>query len=82
MLLLVAILGILVGLVSLVCWIMTLIKMFSSGILTGVLGLICALYALIWAWQNRPETGPIAPIWTVCVLFSLVLNVLLRTVPR
>ena len=65
----------LTSVVSLVCWIMVLIKMFSAeGIGKGIFGIICSLYALIWGWQNA-ETENIKPVmivWTLMILFNII----------
>ena len=56
-------------LVSVVCWILTLIKMFTNdSALQGIIGLICGIYALIWAWMHREDAGALAPIWTVALV--------------
>lgn len=71
-------LGIAAGLVSLVCWIMVLIKMFpAEGALKGVLAIICGLYAFIWGWMNatRFNLKTIMLIWTVAILVSVIANV-------
>ena len=39
-----------VSVVSLVCWIMTLIKIFKVNIGLGILGIICGLFAFIYGW--------------------------------
>ena len=65
------------GLVSLVCWIMVLIKMFpAEGALKGVLAIICGLYAFVWGWMNaaRFNLKTIMMIWTVAILVSVIAN--------
>jgi len=43
----------LVGLASLVPFIIVLIKLFQQkGVLHGILGILCALYTFIWGWIN------------------------------
>ncbi|HKV07983.1 MAG TPA: hypothetical protein VJ725_07605 [Thermoanaerobaculia bacterium] len=67
------------GLVSLVCWIMVLIKMFpAEGALKGVLAIICGLYAFIWGWMNAGRFGlrNIMLIWTVAIIISVVANMM------
>jgi hypothetical protein len=71
-------LGIAAGLVSLVCWIMVLIKMFpAEGALKGILAIICGLYAFVWGWMNatRFNLKTIMLIWTVAILISVIANV-------
>jgi hypothetical protein len=67
----------LVAIVSLICWIMVLIKMFpAEGVVKGVLAIICALYAFIWGWMNASKFNlkNIMLIWTVAIIVSVVLN--------
>lgn len=67
------------GLVSLVCWIMVLIKMFpAEGALKGVLAIICGLYAFIWGWMNatRFNLKTIMLIWTVAIIIGVVANMM------
>lgn len=67
------------GLVSLVCWIMVLIKMFpAEGALKGVLAIICGLYAFIWGWMNagRFNLRNIMLIWTVAIIVSVIANMM------
>ena len=74
-----AILSLLVGLGSLVCWIMVLVKIFQAKqVWQGVVGIICPLFALIWGWMKAAELGTskIMPIWTGLVVVQVILNVL------
>jgi uncharacterized membrane protein HdeD (DUF308 family) len=72
----------LVGLVSFVCGIMVLIKLFKEkGALHGILGIIsCLIYPFIWGWINagRLNIKNIMIIWTVCWIASVVLVVAFR----
>ena len=71
------ILAMLVGLGSLICFIIVLIKLFQNeGALKGILGLICGIYTFIWGWMNADKLGikNIMMIWTALILISLVLN--------
>lgn len=71
------ILAMLVGIGSLICFIIVLIKLFQNeGALKGILGLICGLYTFIWGWMNADKLGikNIMLIWTVLILIQLVLN--------
>ncbi len=71
------ILSVIVGLASLVCWIMVLIKMFSAeGALKGILGIICGLYAFIWGWMNssRFNLKSVMIVWSICIVVSIILN--------
>jgi hypothetical protein len=67
------------GLGSLVCWILTLIKLFTEeGVLQGIIGIICGLYALIMGFvrmqQWAHQTVMIA--WSICLVLSIVCNVI------
>src|SRR2546428_11639036 len=74
---LMGILAMCVGLGSLICFIIVLIKLFQNeGALKGILGLICALYTFIWGWMNANKLGirNIMLIWTILCIVQLVLN--------
>src|SRR5882672_10322735 len=74
---LIGICALLVGIGSLICFIIVLIKLFQNeGALKGILGLICGLYTFIWGWMNANKLGikPIMLVWTLLILVSLVLN--------
>ncbi len=74
---LLGILALCVGLGSLICFIIVLIKLFQNeGALKGILGLICGLYTFIWGWINADKLGikPIMLIWTLLIIVQLVLN--------
>jgi hypothetical protein len=67
------------SIVSLVCWIMVLIKMFQSeGALKGILGIICGIYAFIWGWMNagRFNMKNIMIAWTIAIILSIIANVM------
>jgi hypothetical protein len=60
---------------SLVCWIMTLIKMFQNDkILLGILGIICPLWSFIWGWMNKDKAAhpKLMLIWTICAIIGAV----------
>lgn len=70
-------LGIIVAVGSLVCWVMVLIKMFpAEGAVKGILAIICGLYAFIWGWMNRDRFNlqMIMMIWTVLIVLSIIIN--------
>ncbi len=74
---LIGIVALCVGLGSLICFIIVLIKLFQNeGTLKGILGIICGLYTFIWGWMNatRLNIKTIMMIWTVLLIISLVLN--------
>ena len=70
----------LVGLGSLVCFVMVLIKQFqTAGALHGIIGLItCGIWTFIWGWMNASKLNirNIMLIWTVLIVISLILNVM------
>src|SRR4051812_4785541 len=76
-LMLVGLAGIVVGLGSLVCFIIVLIKLFQQkGALHGILGIICALYPFVWGWIESPRLGikNIMLIWTALLIVGIVLQ--------
>lgn len=67
----------LASIVSIVCWVMVLIKMFpAEGPVKGVLAIICGLYAFIWGWMNasRFNLRNIMLIWTIAILVAVAMN--------
>ena len=72
------ILGVILWLGCLVCFIIVLIKLFQeNGILHGILGLICGLYTFIWGWMNANKLGikNIMMIWTLLLILLIIFNV-------
>jgi len=70
---------VLLGLGSLICWIMVLIKMFKeAGPLHGILGIICGLYAFIWGWMKATELNlkNVMLAWTGCFLGSIIVQII------
>ena len=60
---------------SLICWIMTLIKMFQNDkILLAILGILCPLWAFIWGWMNKDKAAhpKLMLIWTICGIIGAV----------
>jgi len=73
------ILGLLLWLGCLICFIIVLIKLFQeNGVLHGILGLICGLYTFIWGWinANRLNIKNIMIIWTLLIIVSIIVNVM------
>lgn len=70
--------GMLVGLGSLVCFIMVLIKQFQvAGPMHGIIGIItCAIWTFIWGWMNAGKLAlrNLMLIWTVCAVLAAVLQ--------
>jgi hypothetical protein len=74
---LIGIVALCVGLGSLICFIIVLIKLFQNeGALKGILGIICGLYTFIWGWMNANRYGikNVMMIWTLLLIIQLVLN--------
>jgi len=72
-------LGGIAGLVSFVCFIMVLIKLFQDkGVLHGILGIICSIYTFIYGWMNvdKLNNRNIMPAWTAAIIASVVFNML------
>lgn len=73
-----AIVGMVAGLVSLVCWILTVVKAFQRGTTTtGVLS-ICGLIGFILGWINVKEWDhqPVMIAWSVAFLLAIIVQVL------
>lgn len=73
------ILATLVGLGSLVCFVIVVIKLFQQkGALHGILGILCGLYTFIWGWMESGRLGikNLMLIWTALIIAGIVLNVL------
>jgi hypothetical protein len=72
------ILASLVGLGSLVCFVIVLIKQFqTAGPLHGIIGLItCGIWTFIWGWMKGAALNlrNIMLIWTVLIVLGIVLN--------
>ncbi|PYS72563.1 MAG: hypothetical protein DMF73_07990 [Acidobacteria bacterium] len=72
------ILGLVLWLGCIICFIIVLIKLFQeNGVLHGILGLICGLYTFIWGWINatRLNIKNIMVIWTLLIILSIIVNV-------
>ena len=72
------ILGLILWLGCVICFIIVLIKLFQeNGILHGILGLICSLYTFIWGWMNATRLGikNIMVIWTLLAILAIIVNV-------
>jgi hypothetical protein len=59
--------------ISIVCWIIVLIRMFKESAVKGIFGLICGIYAFIWGWMNA-NTGlrNIMLLWTLAIVIGFV----------
>ena len=74
------ILAMVLSLVSLVCFIIVLIKQFQdAGVVHGIIGIItCGIWTLIWGWMNasRLNIKNIMMIWTLVLIIAIILNVM------
>ena len=69
----------LLGLGSLVCAILVLIRLYNAkGTSEMLLGLFCTIFLFIWGWQNAERYGfvPQMRAWKLCVLGQLLSMVL------
>ena len=68
----------LIGLGSLVCWIMVLIKQFQQGsAVHGIIGILtCGLWTLIWGWMNATKLNikNLMLIWTILIVVGLIVQ--------
>jgi hypothetical protein len=72
------ILQMVVGLGSLVCFIIVLIKQFQiGGAIHGIIGIVtCGIWTFIWGWMNAGKANirNLMLIWTVLFVVSLVMG--------
>jgi hypothetical protein len=66
------------GIVSLVCWIIILVKIFKENVGLGILGIICGLFAFVYGWVKVKEYQAmnIMVIWTIAIVISLIAQAL------
>jgi hypothetical protein len=66
------------GIVSLVCWIMVLIKIFKDNVGLGILGVICGLFAFIYGWVKVKEYDckNVMVAWSAAMVVSIIANAL------
>ena len=69
--------GFVCGVVSLVCWVIVLIKIFHRSIALGIVGVICGLVAFVWGWMKAAELGltKVMLTWTGTMVVSIVISV-------
>lgn len=74
------ILAMVLSLVSLVCFIIVLIKQFqNAGVVHGIIGIVtCGIWTLIWGWMNATKLNikNIMMIWTLVLVVCIILNVM------
>jgi hypothetical protein len=67
------ILSYIAGGLSVVCWIIVLIRMFKESAVKGIIGLICGIYAFIWGWMNAGAgLKNIMLLWTLAIIVGFV----------
>jgi hypothetical protein len=74
---LLGILSLFIGIGSLVCWIIVLVKMFKDEkILLGILGIICGIITFIYGWVKVEEyqIKKVMIWWTVLIIASIIIN--------
>ncbi len=61
------------GAISVVCWIIVLIRMFKESAVKGIIEVICGIYAFIWGWMNAGSgLKNIMLLWTLAILIGIV----------
>lgn len=74
------ILATLVGLASLVCFVMVLIKQFqTAGPLHGIIGLLtCGIWTFIWGWMRAGALNlkNLMLVWTGLIVLAMILNMM------
>lgn len=73
------ILGSVLLLGGIICYIIVLIKQFQDGgVVQGIIGLLCGLWTFIWGWMNagRLNIRNIMMIWTGLWILGMILSAL------
>ena len=78
-----AIIGTLLGIGGLICFIMVLIKQFqTAGAVHGIIGIVtCGIWTFIWGWMNANNLNikNIMIIWTLVWVACLAINLMFGT---
>jgi hypothetical protein len=73
-----ALLSMCLGVGSLICWIIVLIKQFqTAGVVHGIIGIVtCGIWTFIWGWMNASNLNikNIMMIWTVLIVAGLAVR--------
>ncbi|MBW4440839.1 MAG: hypothetical protein KME10_06315 [Plectolyngbya sp. WJT66-NPBG17] len=67
------------SIVSLVCLILVLLKLFpDKGVGWGIFGIFCGIYTFIWGWQNvdRHNFKNIMVLWSAAIAANIVIRIL------
>ncbi len=64
--------------VSFVCWIMVLIKIFKENVGLGILGIVCGLFPFIYGWVKVKEYDckNVMLAWSAAFVVSIIANAL------
>jgi len=72
------ILGWIVNIVALICFVIVLIKQFqNAGVVHGIIGIVtCGIWTFIWGWMNATKVNVknIMLIWTLVIVVCLILG--------
>lgn len=71
--------------ISLVCLILVLLKLFpDKGVGWGIFGIICGIYTFIWGWQNvdRYNLKNIMVLWSAAIAANIIVRILAVSVSR
>lgn len=65
----------LIGLASIVCWVMVLIKIFKDNVGLGVLGIFCQLFVFVYGWVKAKEyqVQKVMMAWTIITVAGIIL---------
>ena len=69
------IIGMLITLASLICFIMVLIKQFqNAGAVHGIIGIVtCGIWTFIWGWMNSAAgLKNIMLLWTLAIVIGII----------
>jgi hypothetical protein len=67
------------GIVSFVCWIIVLVKIFQAGeVGLGIVGIICGIFAFIYGWVKVDEYNirQVMLIWTAAAIGGIAIRML------
>ena len=76
---LIGIIAIAASLISVVCLILVLLKLFpDKGVGWGIFGIFCGIYTFIWGWQNveRHNIKNIMVLWSAAIATNLIVRLL------
>ena len=71
-----------IQILSLVLFIIVLIKLFKKeGVLKGILGFFCGIYTFIWGWLKHKELAltKVMTVWSISIVASMLLPSILAT---